>query len=342
MKSNQYVNQIDFDRISHRNIQISYNVKLVTWTESVTQFAQLVTILSKKILTFIIFSIILKEKIKGIKMNNSNKPLSGNSWRFKVHEIIFEADTRAGKLFDIILIISIVLSIIIVMLDSVTFVNKEYGKTIYILEWFFTLLFTIEYFLRLITVGKPFKYASSFFGVVDLLAVLPTYFSLLLPGSQYFLVIRVLRLLRVFRVLKLVQYMGEARLLATALRASKRKIVVFVFTVLTLVIIFGSIMYVIEGEKNGFTSIPRSIYWAIVTLTTVGYGDISPSTPLGQAIAAIIMILGYGIIAVPTGIVTVEMTAVAGKKVSTQACHECSAEGHDHDAKYCKYCGAKL
>jgi voltage-gated potassium channel len=275
-------------------------------------------------------------------MEFSDKNNLKSDWRLKIHEIIFEADTRAGKLFDIILIISIVLSIIIVMLDSIAIVNKEYGKILYILEWIFTLLFTIEYFLRLITVGKPFKYASSFFGIVDLLAVLPTYFSLLLPGSQYFLVIRIFRLLRVFRVLKLVQYVGEARLLVQAMKASKRKIIVFIFTVLTIVVIFGSLMYVIEGSAHGFTSIPRSIYWAIVTLTTVGYGDVSPATPIGQALAAIIMILGYGIIAVPTGIVTAEMTMAAGKLISTQACTECSAEGHDSDAKFCKYCGVRL
>jgi voltage-gated potassium channel len=265
-----------------------------------------------------------------------------DKWRFKIHEIIFEADTKAGKIFDIILIIAILLSVFVVMLDSVAAINIKYSNLFLILEWIFTMLFTIEYVLRLVSVGKPFKYATSFFGVVDLLAVLPTYFSLLFPGSQYFLVIRVLRLLRIFRVLKLVKYVGEAYSLRQALKASKRKIIVFVFTVLIVVVIFGSLMYVIEGEKNGFTSIPRSIYWAIVTLTTVGYGDISPITPIGQALAAIIMILGYGIIAVPTGIVTAEMTFAAGKKISTQACLECSAEGHDSDAAFCKFCGAKL
>ena len=270
------------------------------------------------------------------------KPTNKIGWRLKIHEIIFEADTRLGKLFDIVLIISIVVSVIIVMIDSVAVINKEYGRALYVLEWIFTILFTIEYFLRLFTVGRPIKYATSFFGVVDLLAILPTYFSVLFPGSQYFLVIRILRLLRVFRVLKLVQYVGEAKLLSQAMKASKRKIIVFLFTVLTIVVIFGSLMYVIEGSENGFTSIPRSIYWAIVTLTTVGYGDISPVTPLGQALAAIIMILGYGIIAVPTGIVTAEMTAASGKKISTQSCQECSAEGHDSDATFCKYCGAKL
>ncbi len=275
-------------------------------------------------------------------MNSSNKSGINNGWRFKIHEVIFEADTRVGKLFDIVLIISILLSVIVVMLDSIAAINKEYGNFLYILEWVFTVLFTIEYILRIISVGKPLKYAKSFFGVVDLLAILPTYFSLLFPGSQYFLVIRVLRLLRIFRVLKLVQYTVEARSLRQALKASKRKIIVFVFTVLILVVIFGALMYVIEGEENGFTSIPRSIYWAIVTLTTVGYGDISPATPLGQILAAIIMILGYGIIAVPTGIVTAEMAFAAGKNISTQACPDCSAEGHDSDAKYCKYCGVKL
>ncbi len=275
-------------------------------------------------------------------MNSSNKSGINNGWRSIIHEVIFEADTRVGKLFDIVLIISILLSVIVVMLDSIAAINKEYGNFLYILEWVFTVLFTIEYILRIISVGKPLKYAKSFFGVVDLLAILPTYFSLLFPGSQYFLVIRVLRLLRIFRVLKLVQYTVEARSLRQALKASKRKIIVFVFTVLILVVIFGALMYVIEGEENGFTSIPRSIYWAIVTLTTVGYGDISPTTPLGQILAAIIMILGYGIIAVPTGIVTAEMAFAAGKNISTQACPDCSAEGHDSDAKYCKYCGVKL
>ncbi len=270
------------------------------------------------------------------------KKMNGGGWRFKIHKVIFEADTRVGKLFDICLIISILLSVLVVMLDSVATVNSGYGFELHTLEWIFTILFTIEYFLRLISIRKPIKYAISFFGIVDLLAVLPSYFSLFLPGSQYFLVIRILRLLRIFRVLKLVQYVGEARMLVAALRGSKRKIIVFVFAVLTLVVIFGSIMYVVEGEANGFTSIPRSVYWAIVTLTTVGYGDISPSTPLGQAIASIIMVLGYGIIAVPTGIVTAEMTAVKQQRLSMHVCSKCGAERHDSDAIYCKHCGTKL
>jgi len=260
----------------------------------------------------------------------------------KLHEIIFEADTRLGKIFDISLIIIIVLSIITVFLDSVKQINLVHGQLLLKLEWIFTIIFTIEYILRLLSVGRPFKYATSFFGIIDLLAFLPTYFSLLFPGSQYFLILRILRLLRIFRILKLVQYLQEARLLLKAMRASGRKITVFLFTVLILVVIFGSLMYVIEGEENGYTSIPMSIYWAIVTLTTVGYGDISPQTGLGQTLASIIMILGYSIIAVPTGIVTVEMAQTFKTSTSTQACPQCSREGHDEDAKFCKDCGARL
>lgn len=268
---------------------------------------------------------------------------SRQSWRQRLHEIIFEADTPAGKVFDIVLIFSILLSIVATMLDSVAAIRQAHGDLLLTVEWFFTVLFTIEYVLRLISIGSPLKYATSFYGLVDLLSIIPTYLSLLFPTSKYLLVIRILRILRVFRVLKLVQYLKEANLLINALRASLRKITVFLFTVLTMVVIFGSLMYVIEGEGNGFTSIPRSIYWAIVTMTTVGYGDISPVTSLGQTLASLIMIIGYGIIAVPTGIVSVEMSqAWKHKPVSTQACPECSAEGHDHDAKHCKYCGSKL
>jgi len=263
------------------------------------------------------------------------------SWRRRVHEIIFEADTPAGRLFDVLLIASILLSVAAVMLDSIAAVRAQFAAELYAIEWFFTLLFTVEYALRLLCVGRPLLYARSFFGIIDLMAIVPTYLSLLLPGSQYFLVIRILRILRIFRILKLVPYLGEAQMLMRALRASGRKIAVFLYTVLTLVVIFGSLMYVIEGESNGFTSIPHSIYWAIVTLTTVGYGDISPQTPFGQLLASGIMILGYGIIAVPTGIVTVEMTQ-AFKNITTQSCPECSAEGHDADAVHCKFCGSRL
>lgn len=263
-------------------------------------------------------------------------------WRTVLHEVIFEADTPAGKGFDVLLIVSILLSVVAVMLDSIAGVREQHGKLLYSIEWLFTIIFTLEYLLRLLCVDRPFKYAASFFGMVDLLAIVPTYLSLVLPGSQYLLVIRILRILRIFRILKLALYLGEARLLLLALRASGRKITVFLYTVLTLVVIFGSLMYVIEGEAYGFTSIPRSIYWAIVTLTTVGYGDISPHTVLGQALASLVMIFGYAIIAVPTGIVTVEMTQAFSHRESTQSCPECSAEGHDVDASHCKFCGAGL
>ena len=270
------------------------------------------------------------------------KNASQNQLRVKLHEIIFEADTLAGKLFDVLLIVLILASVVMVMLDSVSSIRQAYGRVLYLSEWVFTLLFTIEYILRLYCVGRPLAYAGSFFGVVDLMAVLPTYLSIFFPGTQYFLVIRVLRVLRIFRVLKLVKYVGETRVLMQALRASRRKITVFLIAVLTLVIIFGSLIYLVEDRDSGFTSIPRSIYWAIVTLTTVGYGDISPQTNFGQALSAIIMIIGYGIIAVPTGIVTAELAQGYKRSVSTQACPQCSAEGHDTDAKFCKYCGSML
>jgi voltage-gated potassium channel len=271
----------------------------------------------------------------------NSDPKNRSQWRDTLYTVIFEAETPAGKWFDIILIVSILASVLAVMLDSISSVNAPHGHILVAIEWFFTIIFTIEYILRLICVGRPLLYATSFFGVVDLLAIIPTYISLFIPGSEYLLVVRILRILRIFRVLKLVQFMREALLLMRALRASARKIIVFLFTVLTLVVILGSLMYLIEGVENGFTSIPRSVYWAIVTLTTVGYGDISPQTSLGQILAAFIMILGYSIIAVPTGIVTVELSQASNKK-ATQSCRDCSAEGHDSDAEFCKYCGAKL
>jgi voltage-gated potassium channel len=271
-----------------------------------------------------------------------NSKTNNQSFRQWLHEIIFEADTRAGKWFDIILILSIGLSILVVMMDSVAAFKEQYAMYLYTAEWVFTLLFTVEYTLRLSCVEKPLNYATSFFGIVDLLSILPTYASLLIPGSQYLIVIRVIRVLRIFRVLKLVQYVGEASILIIALRASRRKIIIFLLSILTLVVIFGSLMYMIEGTQNGFTSIPRSIYWAIVTMTTVGYGDISPKTSLGQALASVIMILGYAIIAVPTGIVTSELSLAGQKKISTQACPECMAQGHEPDAVFCKFCAAKI
>ncbi len=275
-------------------------------------------------------------------MNDPKPEMTRANWRLKLHEIIFEADTAAGKLFDVVLIIAILISVVIVMLDSVSGFQRKHGAFLRYAEWVFTILFTIEYVLRLLSVSQPFSYARSFYGVIDLLAIIPTYLSVIVPGSQYLLVIRMLRILRVFRVLKLVQYLSEANMLMRALRASRHKIFIFLYTVLIIVVIVGSLMYWIEGEANGFTSIPRSIYWAIVTLTTVGYGNIAPQTDIGQFLAAMVMIMGYGIIAVPTGIVTSELTRVSPKAISTQSCPSCSAEGHDVDAEYCKYCGEKL
>lgn len=265
-------------------------------------------------------------------------------WQQKIHEIIFEADTPAGKWFDIILILCIFLSVIAIMMDSVKSLKAKYADLLLVAEWLFTILFTIEYFFRLISVTKPRLYALSFYGIVDLLAILPTYISLIFTGGHFLVVIRLLRILRVFRVLKLVQYVSESKLLAQALKASRRKITIFIFVVLTLVTILGSLMYLIEGEENGFTSIPKSIYWAIVTLTTVGYGDITPQTMVGQSISVIIMLLGYGIIAVPTGIVTVEMSnsLKSKNKNGIRACESCGKDTHDEDAKYCKYCGKDL
>jgi voltage-gated potassium channel len=263
-------------------------------------------------------------------------------WRGKLYTVIFEADTPAGKLFDVLLIVAIILSVIAVMLDSVAGVGVGFGSWLYGLEWLFTVLFTVEYMLRMICIGRPLRYAFSFYGIVDFLSFMPTYVSLLVPGSEYLLVIRVIRILRLFRVLKLVKYIAEASVLWHALKASRHKIVVFLFAVLTLVVVFGSLMYLIEGEENGFTSIPRSVYWAIVTMTTVGYGDISPKTDIGQMIAAVIMVIGYAIIAVPTGIVTSELAFAARRRIDSRVCPSCSTEGHVVDATFCRDCGEKL
>jgi voltage-gated potassium channel len=266
------------------------------------------------------------------------------AWRDRLHAIIFEAETPAGKAFDIILLISIGISVLVVMLESVPVVEAHYGRHLLYVEWFFTLLFTIEYVLRLISVLRPLAYARSFFGIVDFLSIVPTYLGLFISGAQYLLVIRILRLLRIFRVLKLVEYLEESRELTTALWASRRKISVFLLTVVTLVFIIGAAMYVIEGPQNGFTSIPISIYWAVVTLTTVGYGDITPQTTVGKTLATIVMLMGYGIIAVPTGIVTMELSRGRPRpqEALTRACPTCGREGHDPDAEYCKYCGSSL
>lgn len=275
-----------------------------------------------------------------MKPDYADKPR--HSWRRALHELIFEADTPAGKWFDVALILAILCSVAVVMLESVASVRLRHGGMLRGLEWFFTVLFSVEYLLRLVCAGKPMRYATSLFGLVDLVAVAPTYLSYVLPGAQYLMAIRLLRVLRIFRVLKLVQYIAEASVLMQALRASRRKITVFLFAVLTLVVVLGSLMYVIEDDSAGFTSIPRSVYWAIVTLTTVGYGDISPQTAPGQTLASLIMILGFSIIAVPTGIMSLEIARAAERSVSARACPECAAEGHDVDAKHCKRCGAKL
>lgn len=266
-------------------------------------------------------------------------------WRNRVHEIIFEADTPAGKAFDVALLVLITLSVLLVMLESVEEINNRYGRYFIILEWLLTFFFTIEYILRLICVYHPTKYMFSFFGIIDFISILPGYIGLFLGQSSAFAAIRAMRLIRIFRIFKLAQFLKESNNIMAALRASFHKITVFLTFILMSVVVLGSIMYFIEGGAgSGFTSIPRSIYWAIVTLTTVGYGDIAPVTPFGQFIAAVIMIMGYGVLAVPTGIVSAEIihTEHSEKEVTTQACKECMAEGHDKDAKYCKYCGYEL
>ena len=236
-------------------------------------------------------------------------------WKSRLHEIIYEADTPEGKLFDIVLLFVIIASIILVMLESVNSINDKFHDILNILEWIITILFSIEYIARIVTVQKPIKYITSFYGVIDLLSTIPKYISLIFAGTHALVALRALRLLRIFRILKLARYLGASNNLVQALKASRAKIAVFLFAVIIVSIILGTIMYLVEGEENGFTNIPRSIYWAIVTLTTVGYGDISPKTNVGQVLASIIMILGYGIIAVPTGIVSVEISREYDKKV---------------------------
>lgn len=268
-----------------------------------------------------------------------------SQFKDKIHSIIFDTDTPLGKLFDITVLIAIILSVLVVMLESVKSLDEKYDDLFYIVEWIFTVIFTIEYALRLYSVKKPWKYATSFYGIIDLLAILPTYILVILPyQTNYLIVIRILRLLRIFRIFKLVQYLNEGKIIITALRASVAKITVFLSFVILLVMVFGSVLYVIEGNENSeqFTSIPRSIYWAIVTITTVGYGDISPVTPLGQTIAAIIMLLGYAVIAVPTGIVSLELNNASKEDSKFRTCKACGEDRHDHDAIHCKFCGEKL
>ncbi|WP_207493749.1 ion transporter [Aridibaculum aurantiacum] len=266
-----------------------------------------------------------------------------NGWRAKLHEIIYESHTKEGKLFDVILLVLIFFSISIVMLDSVPLYHELYGDLFYKIEWGLTIFFTLEYILRILSIQRPVAYMVSVLGIIDLLAIVPTYLSLFFVGTQSLLVVRGLRLLRVFRIFKLNHYVSEMRYLTTALSNSFRKISIFLFFVLTAVIIMGSVIYLVEDAEDGFTSIPQCIYWAIVTITTVGYGDISPVTPLGKFISCIIMLLGYGIIAVPTGIVSSEMAMMAkGKGNSPDVCRNCGKEGHDVDARFCKTCGYKL
>ena len=265
-----------------------------------------------------------------------------SSFKKNIKEIIFGTDTKAGKLFDEILILAIILSIITVLLESVTEYRQQYGQILNSLEWFFTIIFTIEYFLRMYSVRIPTRYVFSFYGIIDLLSVIPTYISVFLPGSQALSVIRILRVLRIFRILKLFQYMGEVNHLVKAMIASKRKIFIFLFVIMNIVIILGSIMYLIEGPVAGYTSIPKSIYWAIVTLTTVGYGDIHPITAMGQAISAIIMLMGYSIIAVPTGIITTELTFSKSDSENKTLCPVCEKEDLVKGSLFCRHCGSKI
>ncbi|MCF8273192.1 MAG: ion transporter [Flavobacteriaceae bacterium] len=273
------------------------------------------------------------------------------NWKTKLHEIIYEADTPAGKLFDIVLLITIIASIVLVMLESVKSIDSTYHDILNISEWIITILFSIEYIARIITVKKPLHYITSFYGFIDLLSTIPKYLSILFTGTHALVALRALRLLRVFRILKLGRYLGASNNLVSALKASRAKISVFLFAVVIVAIILGTIMYMIEGEENGFTNIPKSVYWCIVTLTTVGFGDIAPQTPLGQFIASLVMILGYGIIAVPTGIVSAEYTNQSKNKdntikdhinFNTQSCPNCSAENHKDNAEFCYNCGHKL
>ena len=263
-------------------------------------------------------------------------------WRQRLHTVIFEADTPAGRAFDVALIVCILASVSVVILETIDSIGRRWQYELLAAEMAFTFLFTIEYVLRLIAVRKPLAYARSSLGVIDLLAIAPTWLALVVPGTQLFLTVRVLRLLRIFRILKLTEYLAEAGVITAALRASRRKISVFLFAVVTLVVLIGALMYMIEGPAHGFDDILVSMYWAIVTLTTVGYGDISPQTPLGKLLASVVMVIGYAIIAVPTGIVTSELTAARGRGGSRQACPSCGREGHDDDATHCKYCGTAL
>ena len=271
------------------------------------------------------------------------QPPSKKNWRYQIFKVIYHADTPAGKWFDILLIGFIILSVLTIILDSVTQLHLDYGQLFSVFEWFFTVVFTLEYILRLISVKKPFGYVFSFFGIVDILSILPTYLSLFIVGAQSLLVIRILRILRIFRILKLVQYTDETEVLMAAIRNSRHKILVFFFFILTVLVIFGSMMYLIEGSENGFTSIPHGIYWAVVTLTTVGYGDIAPQTVLGRTVASFIMLTGFSIIAIPTGIFASEMNKITKRsRKYSRRCEPCGLRGHTENAGYCRRCGEEL
>lgn len=275
-------------------------------------------------------------------MHSSHHHHKFGTLKDKIHVIIEGTDTKGGKFFDVVLLIAIALSVAVVMLDSVLYLRLQYGRLFFWAEWIFTVLFTLEYLLRVYSAPNRRRYITSFFGVVDLLALLPSYLSLFFVGTQYLLVVRILRILRIFRVFKLKSYMHQAGFLAAAFKTSQHKITVFFLSLLLLVTIFGSVLYVVEGPENGFTSIPLSIYWAIVTMTTVGYGDISPKTPLGQAIASMVMITGYAIIAVPTGIFTAELTRTMRPQLQPVSCSNCGKFGHATNAKFCDRCGHDL
>jgi voltage-gated potassium channel len=274
--------------------------------------------------------------------NRELGPAAGAAWRSRWFHIIFGHEDAIGRRFDVALIVAIIASIGVAVLDSVTTLHLQLGMLFYALEWVFTLAFTLEYLVRLAVVDRPTRYARSFFGVVDLLSILPTWISLVLAGSQYLLVVRALRILRIFRILKLTRYVGEANLLWSTLARTRRKVLIFVSTIFTLVLIFGALMYLIEGPQNGFTSIPTSMYWAIVTMTTVGFGDITPKTVPGQMLTSLIMLIGYSIIAVPTGIFTAELASGMRAQKSAVRCPTCQCDGHDADANFCKACGARL
>lgn len=274
--------------------------------------------------------------------NRFGRPLTG--WRLRLYTIIFEADTRAGRMFDLVLIWTILASVAVVMLDSFETVRARWGPALQAAEWFFTVAFTIEYLARLSCVQRPVRYARSAFGIIDLIAILPTWAALFMPGLHALIDVRLLRLLRLFRILKLVEYVEEYGALGRALVASRRKILVFLSFVLLVVVVMGTLMYVVEGPANGFTNVPVSVYWAITTMTTVGYGDLTPKTGLGRLVASVMMLVGWGTLAVPTGIVSAEFTALRLRPgvPTTRTCQACLSEGHEPDARYCKDCGAAL